>query len=105
MQLDFDKTLSDYFIIPGFTLHLYPHCTVCGTLLNFKETCFTLKWRAATEITSCWLTFQCSISIEKIALQLNLELGGGWWVVALVILLSTKVQILGFKTWDFAFGL
>ena len=50
MQLDFDKTLSDSFIIPGFTLHLYPHCTVCGTLLNFKETCFTLKWRAATDI-------------------------------------------------------
>ena len=30
----------------------------------------------------CWLTVQCSISIKKTALQLNLELWvvvGGWW--------------------------
>ena len=37
------------------------------------------------------------MSMEKTALQINVELGGGCVVVALLILLSAKVQNL----WDF----
>ena len=44
----------------------------------------------------CWLTIQCSISIEKTDLQLNLKFWGGRVVVDLWILVSAKVQIL----WD-----
>ena len=47
------------------------------------------------------LTIQCSNSIEKTALQLNLELGVGGW--PLMILLSAKVQTL--ETLDLDLGL
>ena len=65
----------------------------------------------------CWLTIQYSISVEKTALQLNIELGvdggGSFWFYCQPKSKPLRLKTwdfgfekpLGLKTWDFGFGL
>ena len=56
-------------------------------------------------ITSCWLTFQCSISIETTALQLNLELWVGGGPFDLIDSQSPFNLDLDLDFWIWTFGL